>query len=114
MDFYTLLDQVVALLRQRQRVSYRALKRQFQLDDDYLEDLKTSSSRPNSGPGTKTEPYSFGPGGEIRRQPAGPSPRCSQPRLRRAPVQPQSFRPRPLTPRLSPLRIPKPNAASSP
>ena len=40
MDFYTLLDQVVDLLRQRQRVTYRALKRQFHLDDDALEDLK--------------------------------------------------------------------------
>jgi class 3 adenylate cyclase/predicted ATPase len=40
MDFYTLLDQVVDLLRSRSRVSYRALKRQFGLDDDYLEDLK--------------------------------------------------------------------------
>ena len=33
------LDQVVALLRQRQRVTYRALKRHFQLDDAVLEDL---------------------------------------------------------------------------
>src|SRR6266581_4003696 len=40
MDFYTLLDQVVDLLQRRRRVSYRALKRQFGLDDDYLEDLK--------------------------------------------------------------------------
>ena len=39
MDFYTLLDQVLALLRQRGRVSYRALKRQFQLDDETLADL---------------------------------------------------------------------------
>jgi class 3 adenylate cyclase len=39
MDFYAILDQVVALLRQRQRVTYRALKRQFQLDDAVLEDL---------------------------------------------------------------------------
>src|SRR5262245_28234451 len=39
-DFYTILDQVIAVLRQRQRVTYRALKRQFDLDDDYLEDLK--------------------------------------------------------------------------
>src|SRR3954471_20727214 len=45
MDFYTLLDQVVAVLRQRQRISYRALKRQFQLDDDYLEDLKVEIIR---------------------------------------------------------------------
>jgi len=27
MDFYALLDQVIAVLRQRQRVTYRALKR---------------------------------------------------------------------------------------
>jgi hypothetical protein len=40
MDFYAMLDQVVALLRSRGRVSYRALKRQFDLDDAYLDDLK--------------------------------------------------------------------------
>src|SRR5688572_23687958 len=40
MDFYAVLDQVLALLRQRGRVSYRALKRQFALDDAYLDDLK--------------------------------------------------------------------------
>jgi hypothetical protein len=33
MDFYAVLDQVVDLLRRRGRVSYRALKRQFALDD---------------------------------------------------------------------------------
>src|SRR5262245_49778796 len=40
MDFYAILDQVVALLRQRQRVTYRALKVQFHLDDETLEALK--------------------------------------------------------------------------
>ena len=40
MDFYAVLDQVVALLRQRGRASYRALKVQFQLDDEQLEALK--------------------------------------------------------------------------
>src|SRR5438445_12548644 len=39
MDFYAILDQAVALLRQRQRVTYRALKRQFALDEDALADL---------------------------------------------------------------------------
>jgi class 3 adenylate cyclase/predicted ATPase len=34
------LDQIVDLLRQRSRVSYRALQRQLGLDDDYLADLK--------------------------------------------------------------------------
>jgi class 3 adenylate cyclase/tetratricopeptide (TPR) repeat protein len=40
MDFYVILDQVIDLLRQRQRVTYRALKVQFQLDDEALEALK--------------------------------------------------------------------------
>ena len=40
MDFYAILDQVIDLLRQRQRVTYRALKVQFQLDDEALEALK--------------------------------------------------------------------------
>ena len=33
MDFYAVLDQIVALLQQRGRDSYQALKRQFDLDD---------------------------------------------------------------------------------
>jgi len=40
MDFYSLLDDVLELLRRRGRVTYRALKRQFHLDDDILDDLK--------------------------------------------------------------------------
>ena len=40
MDFYALLDQVVALLRSRGRVSYRALKLQFNLNDEAIEALK--------------------------------------------------------------------------
>jgi predicted ATPase len=40
MDFVAVVDQVIALLRQRGRVAYRTLKRQFQLDDEALEDLK--------------------------------------------------------------------------
>src|SRR5712691_8481790 len=40
MDFYTVLDQVVDLLRHRKRVTYRALQRQFNLDDAFLSDLK--------------------------------------------------------------------------
>ena len=33
------MDQAIAMLERRGRVTYRALKRQFQLDDDVLEDL---------------------------------------------------------------------------
>jgi class 3 adenylate cyclase/tetratricopeptide (TPR) repeat protein len=40
MDFYEVFEQVLTLLQRHGRVSYRALKRQFDLDDEYLEDLK--------------------------------------------------------------------------
>jgi len=40
MDFYNVFDQVLDLLRQRGRVTYRALKLQFKLDDESLEVLK--------------------------------------------------------------------------
>src|SRR5215510_4872582 len=40
MTFDQLLAQVLELLRREQRLSYRALKRRFDLDDEYLEDLK--------------------------------------------------------------------------
>src|SRR2546422_7624283 len=40
MDFYAVLDEVLKLLQRHKRVTYRALKRQFGLDDAYLEDLK--------------------------------------------------------------------------
>jgi class 3 adenylate cyclase len=39
-DFVAVVDQVITLLRQRGRVAYRTLKRQFQLEDEALEDLK--------------------------------------------------------------------------
>src|SRR5262245_33118517 len=38
--FNEVLSQTIAMLQQHGRVSYRALKRQFALDEDYLEDLK--------------------------------------------------------------------------
>src|SRR5262249_4892902 len=41
MTFDEVLEQVRDLLRSKGRVSYRALKRRFALDDEYLEDLKT-------------------------------------------------------------------------
>jgi hypothetical protein len=40
MDFVAIVEQVIALLRQRGRLTYRTLKRQFELDDAALEDLK--------------------------------------------------------------------------
>src|SRR5262252_6810769 len=40
MTFDDVLAQVLELLQREKRVSYRALKRRFTLDDEYLEDLK--------------------------------------------------------------------------
>jgi TOMM system kinase/cyclase fusion protein len=40
MKFYEIVEQVLVLLQRKGRVSYRALKREFDLDDEYLEDLK--------------------------------------------------------------------------
>ena len=40
MEFFDVLDQVVALLQRRSRVTYNALKLQFHLDDDQLAVLK--------------------------------------------------------------------------
>src|SRR5262245_15248349 len=40
MTFDEVLAEVQALLQRQKRVSYRALKRRFELDDDYLDDLK--------------------------------------------------------------------------
>ena len=40
MDFYNVLEQVLALLQRHQRVTYRAVQRQFGLDEEALADLK--------------------------------------------------------------------------
>src|SRR5215510_1134780 len=40
MSLYDVLDQIIALLRQRKRVTYRLVQREFALDDETLADLK--------------------------------------------------------------------------
>src|SRR5262245_9732985 len=40
MTFDEILEQAIEILRRRGRLTYRALKRQFDLDDAYLDDLK--------------------------------------------------------------------------
>ena len=40
MTFEEILDQAIAMLQRRGRVTYRTLKRQFQLDEESLEALK--------------------------------------------------------------------------
>ena len=39
MDFDAILEQAIEMLQRRGRLTYRTLKRQFQLDDEALEDL---------------------------------------------------------------------------
>src|SRR5256714_6450033 len=39
MHFEEILDQAIAMLQRRGRITYRAVKRQFTLDDAFLEDL---------------------------------------------------------------------------
>ena len=48
-DFDGVLDQVIAILRQRGRVTYRPLQRQFQLDDATLDDLMAELLYAHSG-----------------------------------------------------------------
>ena len=40
MAFVEIVDRVTSLLRDRVRISYRVLKREFALDDEQVEDLK--------------------------------------------------------------------------
>jgi len=40
MDYDELVAKVIELLQREKRVPYRALKRRFDVDDDYIEDLK--------------------------------------------------------------------------
>jgi class 3 adenylate cyclase/tetratricopeptide (TPR) repeat protein len=45
MTFDEILAQIIELLQREGRISYRALKRRFSLDDEYLDDLKTEIIR---------------------------------------------------------------------
>ena len=40
MDFDVMLKQILELIQRQRRVSYRAIKRRFDVDDSYIEDLK--------------------------------------------------------------------------
>src|SRR5262249_7491529 len=77
MDFYTVLDQVLALLRQRGRVSYRALKRQFQLDDETLADLTAELRYAHHPVGEEGSGLVWL--GDATTAPAGPSPATPPP-----------------------------------
>ena len=59
MTFDEILEQVVTLLERQGRVSYRALKRRFDIDDDYIADLKEHTVVRN---GSKIAFYEHGSG----------------------------------------------------
>ncbi len=40
MKFSEVVEQVLVMLQRQGRISYRALKREFDLDNEYIEDLK--------------------------------------------------------------------------
>jgi class 3 adenylate cyclase/predicted ATPase len=68
-DFYAVLDEIVELLRARGRVSYRALKEHFGLDDERLDALRVELLYAH--PGTVSEDghglvWAAGHGGERR------------------------------------------------
>jgi hypothetical protein len=73
MTFDELLAQVLDLLQRQGRVSYRALKRRFDLDDEYLEDLKAEIIQARRRAGDE-DGVMLVWAGEIPLQPSSPAP----------------------------------------
>src|SRR5215475_13887658 len=87
MTFEEILDQALAMLQRRGRVTYRALQRQFNLDDDYLADLKAELIEAQrlavdengtvlvwTGSATSAPPLTAGPAREAHRAPQAYTP----------------------------------------
>src|SRR5215470_13112749 len=92
MTFDDILAQVLELLQRQGRVSYRALKRRFDLDDDYIEDLKEEMLF--AYPVVDEEGRGFVWTGKAERQPVSIS---TQPALQEVPpaIQPTQAEPPP-------------------
>ena len=99
MDFVAVVDQVIALLRQRGRVTYRTLKRQFQLDDEALEDLKDELIKGQRlavdedgdvlvWTGEAAAPAACHAAGHAQRRPPSPTPHPISPRKSSPPAAP--------------------------
>ena len=58
MTFDEILTRVLDLLRREGRVSYRALKRRFDLDDAYVEDIKGELIKAERGTADKNREVS--------------------------------------------------------
>jgi len=92
MTFEEILDQAIAMLQRRGRVSYRALQRQFQLDDAYLQDLTAEIVEVLQLAVDQDHTMLVWTGG-----PSAPAP-VSPPPLSMAPLDPQEPHPTPRAP----------------
>src|SRR5262249_54172312 len=86
MTFEEILDQAIVLLQRRGRVTYRTLKRQFQLDDAALEDLTIELIKGQQLRGDEDAKAWVGPG-------AAEPPRSPAPRPAPSPPQPGTRNP---------------------
>ena len=93
MDFYAVLAQVHELLQRQGRVSYRALRLRFKLDDETLARSRTSSSTPNASRVTRKTGCSSDRAKQAR--PQSQSGRSSAARSRRIPLPPNPAPQRP-------------------
>src|SRR5262249_5586401 len=86
MDFVAVMDQVIALLRQRGRLTYRTLQRQFQLDDAALEDLKLELIEGQCLASDERGTVLVWTGGVAAFPPPAPPPRAPPPRRPPPPI----------------------------
>src|SRR5262245_37028594 len=97
MTFDEILAQILELLQRERRVTYRALKRRFALDDDYLEDIKSEI--------IKAKRLAVDEDGEVLVW-AGASP-VSGPTFQVSSSQPPALNPQRLDARRQPLDSPR-------
>jgi class 3 adenylate cyclase len=77
MTFEEIVDQALALLQRRGRVGYRMLKRQFQLDDEALEDLKAELIEVQQLAAEQDGTLLVWKGAPGTASPLAPQPRCA-------------------------------------
>ena len=94
MTFEEVLNQTIALLQRQGRVSYRALKRQFDLDEAYVEDVKLELIEVHRVAVDQDNTMLVWTGGAAARQPR-----------QRTGAVPQTLRRSPTRPLISPRRF---------
>jgi hypothetical protein len=81
MDYDELVAKVIELLQREKRVPYRVLKRRFDLDDEYIEDLKVDlieAKRLASDENDRILVW-LGESGSAEAPPPSPTPSTSEP-----------------------------------